>query len=554
MRRSSRLRNKPKKDYSFEGMWNNMIKRAGTTWNEVVEILDDREPRRKVRQKPKPKPKSPVKSFKPVQKFRKRLPAKKKGPPKDIVRKKATIPKIVQDEKEIDLQPEDRVQRILQNKKQTIEPPSRRPVSQVRKRFLFMLPGDEKILQAVYAIQNDGIPPPFAQRYRRFLKVEKGRLYWTENDRGGILSLPFGMQDEIREAVKKCYFDPRQPSTIEPITHKLRWEWANVTKKVVTRVLRSLETYQLNFARRRPPDIKNRMFMYAPGMLAMDMFFPSKKDGWEQYNCLACMDTWSRYVGLYAINTKRKADVIVAMKDFLSKFAAQGHMPRRILADKGSDMRGAYDAMEPYRQAKDGDKPLVLHTATGTPVLIVEGLNAQVQRRMAVFRTSGLIDSPAHILHEIAEQLNNEPRQARGGLTPMQLLRLDKAGRDEVNQKYRDRYVPVGELPGLPKLNVGDRCRLLKMTRKEQETNKLKGFTAKWSKKIYVVQRKTKLRKNPFMHRYDIGKSDTFYRHELLRISGPVDTQVPQDLVRFKEVSIGDEYVPGLSDEEWEHD
>ena len=58
----------------------------------------------------------------------------------------------------------------------------------------------------------------------------------------------------------------------------------------------------------------------------------------------------------------------------------------------------------------------------------MEGLNAQVQRRMAVFRTSNLIDSASQILHEIAEQLNNEPRQARGGLTPIQLLNLDQAG------------------------------------------------------------------------------------------------------------------------------
>ena len=132
-------------------------------------------------------------------------------------------------------------------------------------------------------------------------------------------------------------------------------------------------------------------------------------------------------MGLYAIETKKYKDVLEGMKDFLKKFAALGHMPRRILSDKG-DMAAATKAIEPYRQQKDGDKLMVLHTATGTPVLIVEGMNAQVQRRMAVFRT-------AQILHEIAVQINNEPRQARGGLTPLQLLSLDQAGRDEINKK-----------------------------------------------------------------------------------------------------------------------
>ena len=45
-------------------------------------------------------------------------------------------------------------------------------------------------------------------------------------------------------------------------------------------------------------------------------------------------------------------------------------------------MAAAKHAIEKYRQQSDGNKPMVLHTATGTPVLIVEGLNAQVQRRM----------------------------------------------------------------------------------------------------------------------------------------------------------------------------
>ena len=81
MRRSSRLRKKKKVDYSFGGLWNNMIKRAGTTWNEVVDILEDRSalPKRKAKPKP-PKPKA----FQPVQKFRRKLPAKPKGPKRDV--------------------------------------------------------------------------------------------------------------------------------------------------------------------------------------------------------------------------------------------------------------------------------------------------------------------------------------------------------------------------------------------------------------------------------------------------------------------------------------
>ena len=77
------------------------------------------------------------------------------------------------------------------------------------------------------------------------------------------------------------------------------------------------------------------------------------------------------------------------MQDFLSKFASLGHMPRRILSDKGSDMAAAKVVIEKYRKPKDGNKPMVLNTATGSPVLIVEGLNAQIQRRMQILPPPG---------------------------------------------------------------------------------------------------------------------------------------------------------------------
>ena len=134
------------------------------------------------------------------------------------------------------------------------------------------------------------------------------------------------------------------------------------------------------------------------------------------------------------------------------------------------------------------------------------------------------------------------------------MLALTRDERLEVNRIYTDRTV-VSEVPGLKPIFPGNHVRVLNMTRKEQIQNKTKGFAPKWSRKIYTVRKKLPVAKNKTQFRYYMEENiHWYYRHELLRISGPVDTHVPQDLVRFKEVSIGDEYVPGLSDEEWEHD
>jgi hypothetical protein len=487
--------------------------------------------------------------------------APKKKPRRELrERPREIISLIEDDEDEVDYKkedlaesPQDRLAKIYEMKPQ--EQQQRRisnRITRKRRHLLFMNPGETVIQNCILSFVRNTPLPAWARPFRQNLRYDRStaRLMWydTENTAG----LPFALFYDKRDAVKKLYFDPREPSTIQPITEKLYKKWANINRKNVTLILKSLETYQLNFGRRRPPDLKNRFFMRNPGMIVMDMFFPSKHLGWAKTNVLVCADAWSRYCGVYAIDTKRKADVLKAMTDFLADFASMGHVPRRILADKGSDMKGAYTVIERYRQSQDGDKPMVLHTATGTPVLLVEALNAQIQRRMQVFRTSGLIDEASQIVHEIAYQINRQPRPDRGNLTPIQLLSLDRAGREQVNRMYRDRTVSKVELPGLPRLNVNDTVRLLMMSRKEQETNKVKGFAPKWSEELYTVLRKTALRKNEFNFRYDIGLPDTFYRHELLKIEGGrVDNQVPNDYVRYREVVYGG-YNPE-EDEEWTH-
>ena len=560
-RRSSRIAKKKRVNYNEDAMFYRRTNTKKSDWEEV----EDRDP-------------VPVYRDKPL--YRKRLPKQKKIvklPPKkpkkkrtviDLTKKKKKTREIIdltddredeklaeieRDEKEVDYYFEsakERADRIEKMDRQVIKAdPQTNNISKKRRHLLFLNPGDGVLQRGIMSFLNDQPLPPWAVPFAKNLRYDrnKGRLLWVED---GTRPLPLAFSFDKRAAVKRLYFDPREPSTIKPIAAKLYRRWANISKANITRILKSLETYQLNFGRRRPPDLKNRFFMRNPGMIVMDMFFPSTNLGWEKTNVLCCADAWSRYTGVYVIDTKRKADVLKAMTDFLKAFSAMGHLPRRILCDKGSDMASATQAIEIYRQQKDGDKPMVLHTATGTPVLLIEAVNAQVQRRMQVFRTSGLIENVGQIAHEIAFQINHQRRPDRGNLTPIQLLGLNKAGRESINKLYKDRTVHA-EIPGLSPLYVNDTVRLLKMTRKEQETNAVKGFAPKWTKRLYTVIRKTALRKNEFAYRYDIGLPDTYYRHELLKVRDPVDTEVPDGYVRYKEVVYGG-YDPA-DDEEWEH-
>ena len=414
-------------------------------------------------------------------------------------------------------------------------------VSRKRKHLLFMNPGTDKILDCARAINANESLPLWAEPFRNHLTAEGSTLLFD--------GLPMATKEQKREVVKLSYFDPKGASTILPITERLRDQYANVSKNDVRNILRSLETYQRNFRRRLPAKVLGRMVLNKPGVIMMDTFYPSRKvDGWfGNYSCLCCMDAWSRYSHVYVNEKKDKLTIGKGIERFLAEFASKGHMPRMILMDKGSELKAAAGAIEKYR-TKPGN--LVHNSVTGQPVLMVENMQSQYQRRMAVFRTASLTDDPSVIMDDISEHLNNQRRPDRGNLTPVQLLTLSSAERKEINERYRDR-TEIPEVKGLRKLSVGHSVRVLLMTRKEQLDTSQKGFRAKWSRQVFTVLKKTALQLNPNNFRYFVGKSQSYYRHELLWVPKVTDTTVVQGLVGNRS-SLIEEAGTEWSDEEYD--
>ena len=449
--------------------------------------------------------------------------------------------------------PQERVDRLDNEKTKLKVKQSRRfypsTMTKKQKHLLFMGPGDEAIHKAVVSLQTGTEFPTWAEPFRAHLTANNGKLYYD-----GQRML---LKEEKRHAVKRLYFDPKGATGIQPICDELRIKYPNVSRGDITRILRSVETYQLNFGRRLPPKVLGRMSLLQPGIIAMDMFFPSVNLGWMKTGgCLAMMDCWSRFMHVYVLDSKKFDVVLKAMEMFLSDFASYGFTPRRILSDKGSDMQPARKAIEKYRRKKDGSQPMVLKSVTGGPVNIVESLNAQIQRKMQVFRTSGLTDDPSVICDDISFQINNQKRPDRGNLTPIQLLGLNKEERARVNDLHQDRTVSYGS--GLKPIEVGKTVRVLMMTRKQQKGGmgaKFKGFAPKWSKDTFTVLKRTHLRKNKDAFRYFVGSHQSYFRHELLVVPKHTDRTVPDKYIRHKQNIITDEdYEAEYKADEWDSD
>jgi hypothetical protein len=419
-------------------------------------------------------------------------------------------------------------------------------ISPIRRHLLFVNPGTQKMKEAHLAFRKGLEMPTWTRHLMPALTFDKDRLYFENK--------PMLNEDEKRMLVKKEYFNPKGFSTIRPIHDKFREEYANLTRKDVTKMLRSFETYQLNFGRRVPPKVLSRMSMKKPGVILADMFFPSKNLGWRSDlgGCVTMMDAWSRFVRCYSVERKNKKTVKKAMQRFMREFASLGHLPRIILCDKGTDLAPAKEVIEPYR-TKPGN--LVLHSTTGKPVNLVEQTQSQIQRRMAVFRTSGITDDPGVILEDISDSINNQKRPDRGNLSPLELLKLNKQEIQHINDLHTDR-VSVPDLKGLRPLFKGSHVRVLEMTMKEQLQNKTKGFAPKWSLGIFVVRKKQALQGNPSHFRYFLNDvQESYFRHELLWVPKSTDTEIIDRYVVHQEKTImeeEDEYVP--SDDDYDTD
>ena len=436
--------------------------------------------------------------------------------------------------------PAEREDRVMKAEKKKVPARfTRPPLSKLRRHLLFLNPGTQKVKEAHQGFVSGGKLPNWTRYLLTGLTYDAKNLYFE--------NLPVVTAETKRFAVKDLYFNPKEGSTIQPITDRLRDQYANISKSNVTKILRSIETYQINFRRRLPPKVLSRMSMTQPGVILTDMFFPSVKHGWRKFGgCVTMMDAWSRFVGVYAVERKTKALVKKAMTRFMRDFASHGHLPKMVLMDQGSDLVAAKEVIETYR-TKAGAK-MVFYSKVGKPVQLVEQTQAQIQRRMAVFRTAGLTTDASAILEDISTSINNQKRPDRGNLTPIQLLKLTKSERLQINAMYRDKN-EVPEIKGLRALFQGSRVRVLLMTFKEQVQNKTKGFAPKWSRDIYTVKKKTALQGNPNNFRYFLyGEKESYFRHELLWIPRNVDQEVVGRHVEGRREKLIVEQAEGIPD------
>ena len=420
----------------------------------------------------------------------------------------------------------DLAQARLQNRLATTKTATRKTshieMSGKRRQFLFLNLSDEKILQYL-----TGQTPAWTNLFPGLLSKSKNRVYFE--------GLPVLLRDEKKRIIKKTYFDPSLPTSVYNIHDHLRKKYANVTRRNVTSVLRTLEVYQRMRSRQLPKKITGRVEVYSPGFLAADTIYPSTKHGWRKNTIiLTVVDMWSRFTGAYLLSDKSKHTVAKAFQLYIDAFLqATDSRPRKLLIDKGSELKGLDAIMEKYTNKR----PCVFRSLTGQPVNIIEGLNAQIQRMAQVYKEAGIVSDYDDVLYMVTNSINNQARPDRMGYSPVELMQMNAGMRQEVNSNYKFRNVMSAEQNPIA---IGTLVRILMLNRKEQVSDKTKGFPAHWSKDVFIVQQRRAVIKNPGVFKYfctsmttGIKVQGSRFRHELLTLKGvkslaDIDKNIPR--------------------------
>ena len=136
--------------------------------------------------------------------------------------------------------------------------------------FRWLRPGIAKIDMAkLWVSGKTSVRPRWTKGFGNTLSLKGGRLL--------VAGLPVMSEAELRKQIKKVYYTPKLPVTIEGVFSHLRGRIANASRKQVRSVLNSLQTYQMLKPRRKPLKNNQTTMVLQPGRIGQDTFFPSKK-------------------------------------------------------------------------------------------------------------------------------------------------------------------------------------------------------------------------------------------------------------------------------------
>ena len=315
------------------------------------------------------------------------------------------------------------------------------------------------------------------------------------------------MSQEIQQAIKKVYLDPKQPGSfggVEALYKSCKEKGLSVTRKQVLQVLKQLEVYTLHKPRRihysRNPTVVGGIDQQWQADLA-DMQHVSRQN--SGYNwILTVVDCFSKYAWAIPVKKKDSKSMLVGFDQLFEQ--AKPRKPIRLQTDKGKEFLNK-DVQN--KLAKFGVKHFV--TENDTKASMVERFNRTLKTKM--FRwfeendTKRYIDVLPELLHSY-----NHSRHRTIGMRPVDVTKANE--RKIFNRMYGEHFASSDE----QKFSQKEPVRI-----SSAKTVFDKGYLPNWTDEVFKISDTVKHPKKVYKIEDIEGEpvKGTFYPEELQSVT-----------------------------------
>jgi transposase InsO family protein len=250
--------------------------------------------------------------------------------------------------------------------------------------------------------------------------------------------------------IKQRYVSPPHPTAFGGL-HNLAQHW-NIAPGRARTILADIDAYNLHRSYRKPKT-RNPFYVYTRrDMIQLDAIEVSSlaKHNRGVNHLLLAIDCYSRFVWVRTLKSKRAEEVVAAMD---SIFTEMGTLPRRILSDRGSELKNR--RMIAFLQGR-GVK--LVHPNSEIKAALAERANRSVQDLIYRSMTDRQSRSYVDQLPAIVETYNHRSHRSIGGLSPheAELAENDAHVVSALREHYAEAIQPARTLP----FKVGDLVRV----------------------------------------------------------------------------------------------
>ena len=334
-----------------------------------------------------------------------------------------------------------------------------------------------------------------------------------------------------KESFLKEYVSPGSPIAFASPGWIYHYYEKNIPYSRIRRWLKGIDAYSLHKQPKLPKPRNPTYAYFKRYQFQIDLIelghLSEANDGVKYLLC--AIDIFTRFAFVEPLKNKTAPSFMAGFKSIMER---AGTFPRRILADKGGEIKNKI-----FRDYCRQNGILLIHSENLTHAPFVERFNRTLKNIMFKYMTHYETDRYIDVLPLLVQSYNHR-RHRMIGMTPAQAEKPGQTG--IIRRKQEQRYAKVKRVK--PKFSVGQAVRISKF-----KDHFDRGYTPQFQEEIYKIKSISVKLPIPTYELQTLDEDETlignFYANELTPVDVPETFVIEKILKRKKDKKSGKKIV-----------